>query len=340
MSHEIVSNILLVDHEGELLMAVKSASNNVSPRTPSWGFLVYRFENEAAAKGLMFAERLAGNFVFDSKLARVKRCNSQMLDPDVSRALERIEGRGGENGSGIAGLRTFTVAEAVGGLERFAANDYYKTGSLALAEQAIHALKTDGPFPNPNNPSTRRIAESQFPMLSSVSQYGLGAKALVALDAHPQLAKEVGPLGVTPLHRLANVYAFELEMQLRVMESVKALLACGANPSPRDVLGQTPLHHAAQSHTPMPELLKTLVQHGLDVNARDRHGNTALHVAAWHGRSKAAEAILALNPNASLRNQEGKTPAELATDGSDLRGALERAGLASARKMEQPALAR
>ena len=62
----------------------------------------------------------------------------------------------------------------------------------------------------------------------------------------------------------------------------------------------------------MPALFKMLASRGLDVDAADRRGNTALHVAAYAGRVDAVKAILALRPNLSLLNAEGKTPLECA----------------------------
>jgi hypothetical protein len=312
MSYDILSAITLVDRGPDLLMVVKAASNNVYPRTPQWSMMRHRFENEAAAKGLLFAERLGGGFVFESTLARVHRRPAGQLDADQSRALARFD-RSLEDASGApTPPPLYTVAHAIEALERCASNDYYGAGALALAEGALAALRSRAPVPNPNDMEAAAAARKAFPMLGAVSQFGLSEAAKAALEARPELAKEAGPLGVCALHRLASAYAFDPKMVAGVMDSARRLVEAGAAPGPADVRGQTPLHHAAMSYTPIPGLLKFLAGRGLDIDAADREGNTALHVAALWSREKSVSAILALGADAHLKNAEGKTAAECA----------------------------
>ena len=136
--------------------------------------------------------------------------------------------------------------------------------------------------------------------------------------------------GTTPLH-LAAVWG---DVSL-----AKKLLAHGANVNATDNSGQTPLSEAAyQDHLSVVKLLlahgadvnigrgyyrpvlmaigyrnnisvlKELVAHGADVNARGWRGDTALHNAAEYGRSEGIEILLKNGADATIRDNDGKTP--------------------------------
>lgn len=66
-------------------------------------------------------------------------------------------------------------------------------------------------------------------------------------------------------------------------ELVKVLIFHGADVNARDEFGMTALMWAAKWGYPTPELLKTLVSHGADVNIRNEFGRTALEecVFTW-----------------------------------------------------------
>lgn len=315
MSHEIVSSLLLVDRGPDLLTMVKSASNNVSPRVPRWGCLMAKFENESAAKALLFIAKMDGSFKFDSTLARVRRVGPDELDFEQRKALERVKDQP---------LRFYTVGSAIRELEGCAANDYYRLGALALVERAVDALKRGLPVPSPNDPVFSGAARIRCPILSTLNQSGLTGEALIALERHPEAAREVGPLGVTPLHRLSNSYSWSDEMKSDVFMSGLVLLDLGADPRAADVLGQTPLHHAATAYYPNESLLKELVARGADINARDRDGNTPLHLALGAGRSLATMALLKLSPDIGLRNAAGHTARQEAGARSDATAAYDR----------------
>ena len=65
----------------------------MTPKNPRWWALDGSFENEHAAKGLLFEQRLSGSMVFDSTLARIRKFKPEDLDSDMRAALAQWEGR-------------------------------------------------------------------------------------------------------------------------------------------------------------------------------------------------------------------------------------------------------
>jgi ankyrin repeat protein len=77
-------------------------------------------------------------------------------------------------------------------------------------------------------------------------------------------------------------------------DTLKLLLDRGADPDIADAEGVTPLMNAAR--TRCLACVTALLEHGADVRRTDQHGNTALDVARRAGRTRAAELILAHDP--------------------------------------------
>ena len=70
-----------------------------------------------------------------------------------------------------------------------------------------------------------------------------------------------------------------------------------------------PLHYGALfGHV---SSLKTLAEHGADINAQDTDGNTALHLAAQMGFENAVQFLLSVC-NKRIANKEGKLPLNMA----------------------------
>jgi hypothetical protein len=320
MSHAIVSSMLLVNHDSRLLLALKSASSNLSPRTPEWCFLSLRFECEAAAKGLLFAERVSGSLVFTSTLARLTRYRSADLRNGSVRspysafglvqALDSLLSTCGK--VGLSTLHEVTVASVISSLELCSSNPYYRVGHLALIAQALNALRQGAAVPNPGDSQVVNLAESRYRVLGCVSQFGLTSEVLACLHAKPELALETPPLGVTALHRLTAAYAFSEAMQEGCLRSARTLLSAGADPAPRDIRGQTPLHHAATRGIYNKDVVALLVANGLNVNAQDRFGNTALHLAAERGHLDTLDFLLDLGSDPCARNSDGALPVSIA----------------------------
>lgn len=59
------------------------------------------------------------------------------------------------------------------------------------------------------------------------------------------------------------------------------------------------------------EAARLLLQHGADVNGRNRDDNTALHLAIFLGRAGTAELLLKSGANVNAKNNDGATPVDL-----------------------------
>lgn len=77
--------------------------------------------------------------------------------------------------------------------------------------------------------------------------------------------------------------------------------------------GQTLLHLAC--FLDYPDLVSFLIIRGIDMDARDRNGSTALHFAALSGSKACARLLLIAGADREIVNVLGKTPAEVAADG-------------------------
>lgn len=77
--------------------------------------------------------------------------------------------------------------------------------------------------------------------------------------------------------------------------------------------GQTLLHLAC--FLDYPDLVSFLITRGIDMDARDRNGCTALHFAVLCGSKECARLLLIAGADREIVDVLGKTPAEVATDG-------------------------
>ncbi len=111
--------------------------------------------------------------------------------------------------------------------------------------------------------------------------------------------------GETLLH-LASRYGFA--------QAISRLCLLGARPNIHDEAGRTPLHLAAAiGHL---ECVKSLLSaKGVDVNLADKsNGKTALHKAAYRGRTLIAKALLDAGADPRLKDNDGKSALDAAID--------------------------
>jgi len=141
--------------------------------------------------------------------------------------------------------------------------------------------------------------------------------------------------------------ALMIAAQAGALEAVDALLRAGANPSLRDLEdrtallraiemnhprvalrlleagvdltaadtnGRNALHHAAESADAA--LLHRILQAGAAVNQPDAHGWTALVFAAARDDAESVSVLLAAGADATLKTEDGRTAADLATHDS------------------------
>lgn len=127
--------------------------------------------------------------------------------------------------------------------------------------------------------------------------------------------------GLLPNPRYMNLTADE-ERQLELdellwfavehgeMELARQAIEDGANVSSRnsEFHNQTALHCASQFGAGHPCMVKLLVSHGADVNARNCYNNTALHEAAFWGYKETVCKLLELGADPMALNALGLTP--------------------------------
>ncbi|CAM1510497.1 Fc.00g008320.m01.CDS01 [Cosmosporella sp. VM-42] len=102
------------------------------------------------------------------------------------------------------------------------------------------------------------------------------------------------------------------------LSAVNRLLLARVNPNHYDNAGNTPLMaFAAQlpeedDYKFGPKILESLIDNGAEVNARNRHGETALHIAVRCGRKLAARTLVQRGANVHVRDAAGRSLLEVA----------------------------
>ncbi len=100
------------------------------------------------------------------------------------------------------------------------------------------------------------------------------------------------------------------------LEQVKVLLTNGANVNAQDESLMTPLHYAAgRVHLEIIDLL--INRNGIDLEKKDIHGRTPLHVAAQFGSIPAVQALIKVF-NINAKDKYNRTPLHLAIHGENL----------------------
>ncbi len=124
-------------------------------------------------------------------------------------------------------------------------------------------------------------------------------KMLLSLGSDPN---QVGTRGTT---RLADA---ALKGDL---EAVRALLSRGAKPNAVSQAGMQPIQDAVLGGNI--EVIRELVKQGADVNARTRdEAQTPLHIAVAMDKLNAAETLLTLGADLTLKDSNGRTPIAVA----------------------------
>lgn len=96
-------------------------------------------------------------------------------------------------------------------------------------------------------------------------------------------------------------------------QAARQLLQRGADPNLPDIYGWTPLMRAVyEERAGVVEAL--LDQFGIDVDAQNDQGATALHLAALKGNEMLVRALLLAGANPRIKNRTGRTPAESALE--------------------------
>lgn len=109
-------------------------------------------------------------------------------------------------------------------------------------------------------------------------------------------------------------YTFHGAVKSGNFEIVKFLVSQGADIHVRDVLQNTPLHHALENI----KVMSYLISKGADVNAKNRHGDTPLHNAI--GNIKVMAYLISRGADVNAKNNNGETPLDRAieVDGNNI----------------------
>lgn len=101
--------------------------------------------------------------------------------------------------------------------------------------------------------------------------------------------------------------AFLAAAELCHEKEMARLLAAGADPDVRAKWNSEPvICHIAMYGTP--DELRLLIQYGVDVNAADAHGMTALHAALEQGALENADILIAQGAKLNAQARPGHTP--------------------------------
>ncbi len=124
--------------------------------------------------------------------------------------------------------------------------------------------------------------------------------ASIALIPQDQINQPVTRAGQTPFLMVVAYGSTKIRIP-----ALSALIERGASPTLRDGDENTAL---MLLNTPDADIVRFLVEHGVDINAVNEDGDTAFHIAARERLADFVELLLANGADINLKNTRGETP--------------------------------
>ncbi|UCF17057.1 MAG: ankyrin repeat domain-containing protein, partial [Phycisphaerales bacterium] len=140
-------------------------------------------------------------------------------------------------------------------------------------------------------------------LISNGADVNAGVKNELVPDGYVDTSE-----GKTPLHNAAGIWLFDDDLEIHSkIALVKLLLSHGANVNAKDGLGCTPLFKGL--YTGHIDVMELLIDHGADVNAKNKvDGGTVLHDAAYDGDLESVKFLVSHGADVHARDFEGETP--------------------------------